>query len=71
MRTRAALQTPTPALWNGLTMRPDHGWAGNLCDAHLAPWREKPIVGYMRQQGTPHDAPCYVCVRQSQDPWQG
>jgi hypothetical protein len=38
--------TATYSLWNGLSMRPDGGWAGNLCAAHLD-WiqRTQPHLG--------------------------
>jgi hypothetical protein len=64
----------THSLWNGLTSRPDGGWATNVCTAHLeAIRRDLPrlLEGCEIRPSPQGDAPCYVCERQRLDPWAG
>lgn len=65
-------QPPTHSLWNRLTMRPDKGWAGNICTPHLEQYRHtKYLKEFEVHEAAEGDAPCYVCQRQANDPWRG
>lgn len=63
---------PAFSLWNGLTMRPDGGWMGNMCQVHLDKYHA-PISaeGFEIRQEVVGNAPCYVCERIRLDAWQG
>lgn len=64
--------TATHSLWNGLTMRPDNGWAGNLCTTHLEALRDtRYLQGFEIRDQAEGDTPCYVCERLRLDPWPG